>query len=30
VNKILQPALQNTISQGSAGLSNSIFPSPIK
>jgi hypothetical protein len=30
VNKILQPALQNTISQGAAGLSNSIFPSPIK
>jgi hypothetical protein len=30
VNKILQPALQNTISQGASGLSNSIFPSPIK
>jgi hypothetical protein len=30
VNSILQPALQNTISQGAAGLSNSIFPSPLK
>jgi hypothetical protein len=30
VNKILQPALQNTISQGASGLSNSIFPSPLK
>jgi hypothetical protein len=30
VNSILQPALQNTITQGAAGLSNSIFPSPNK
>jgi len=30
VNSILQPALQNTITRGAAGLSNSIFPSPNK
>ena len=30
VNNILQPALQNTISQGAAGLDNAIFPSPYK
>jgi hypothetical protein len=30
INSILQPALQNTISQGAAGLSNAIFPSPTK
>jgi hypothetical protein len=30
VNSIIQPALQNTVSQGASGLSNSIFPSPYK
>jgi hypothetical protein len=30
INSILQPALQNTISRGAAGLSNAIFPSPTK
>jgi hypothetical protein len=30
LNSILQPALQNTISQGAAGLSNAFFPSPTK
>ena len=30
INSILQPALQNTISQGAAGLSGAIFPSPTK
>lgn len=30
VNSILQPALQNTVSRGAAGLSNSLFPSPRK